>query len=348
MPEKLSDIGEFGLIARINDLIRREGFRSNRVTVGIGDDTAAFLPRSDCEMLVTCDAMVEGRHFLPERITPFDLGRRAMTQNISDIGAMGGRPLYALVSLGLRKDLAVSWIMDLYRGFLEELKPFKAAIIGGNLTESGNGLFIDLTLMGEVVRGKGVHRSGARPGDLILVSGYPGESAAGLKLLLQNRPEAKLSKHPLVRRYNTPSHRALLGAALAETGLVTAMIDISDGLLGDLGHICSESHAGAEIIREKLPVSENLRQAAARLALDPTDLVLGDSDDYELILTCRPEHGPRLRTLAGLETTVPLTEIGRISGSAGEMSIIQPDGSRTSVRPSGWEHFRTRNRPARK
>jgi thiamine-monophosphate kinase len=348
MPERLSDIGEFGLIDRIHALIRREGFRSNRVTLGIGDDTAAFLPRSDCELLVTCDALVEGRHFLPDRISPFDLGRRAMTQNISDIGAMGGRPLYALVSLGLRKDTAVSWIMALYRGFLEEMKPFKAAIIGGNLTESGNGLFIDITVVGEVVRGKGVHRSGARPGDLILVSGYPGESAAGLQLLLHSKPEKDRLNHPLVQRYNNPTHRAFLGAALAETGLVTAMIDISDGLLGDLGHLCAASKSGAEIFKEKLLLSDNLRRAADHLGLDPYDWVLGDSDDYELILTCRPEHGPRLQILTGLETSVPLTEIGRITKSAGAVSIIQADGTRSLAKPSGWDHFRKKNQPAGK
>jgi thiamine-monophosphate kinase len=340
MSDRLSDIGEFGLIARINELIRKEGVRSSRVTLGIGDDTAAFLPRLGYELLITCDVLVENRHFLKEYTSPLDLGCRAMAQNISDIGAMGGRPLYALVSLGLRKDTPVHWVEETYRGFLQELNPLNAAIIGGNLTETGNGLFIDITLIGEVPRGEGVRRSGAKPGDLIFVSGYPGESAAGLKLLMQNGKDSRKTAHPLVRHYLNPGHRAALGAALARTSLITAMIDISDGLLGDLGHICLQSNVGADIVKEKLPVRQALRQAALQLQCDPYDWVLGASDDYELIFTCRPQHIGHLQTLSGLEPPVPLTEIGRITGSPGEISLILPDGSRQLTRPSGWDHFK--------
>ena len=118
------DIGEFGLIRKINDLLKKEGLRSEGVTLGIGDDTASFLPRPGYEILVTCDSIVEGRHYLPGQITPLDLGRRAMALNISDIGAMGGRPLYALVSLGLKADFPVREIEEMYRGFLLELNPF--------------------------------------------------------------------------------------------------------------------------------------------------------------------------------------------------------------------------------
>ena len=173
MPERVIDIGEFGLIRRIGDLLNKEGIRSERVTLGIGDDTASFVPRSGYELLVTCDCTVEGRHYLPGKISPLDLGRRAMALNISDIGAMGGKPLYALISLGLRAEIFVQDVEEMYRGFLEELNPFGASIIGGNLTKSGNGMFIDITLIGEVEQGKGVRRSGARPGDVILVTGYP-------------------------------------------------------------------------------------------------------------------------------------------------------------------------------
>ncbi len=211
MSEMIRDIGEFGLIRRINDLLIREGIRSERVTLGIGDDTASFLPRPGYEILVTCDSLVEGRHYLPGHITPLNLGRRAMTLNISDIGAMGGRPLYALVSLGLKADFPVRDVEEMYRGFLVELNPMGASIIGGNLTRSGNGLFIDITLIGEVEQGKGVRRSGARPGDVILVTGFPGQAAAGLRLLLQSPNDPKIREHPLVRIFNTPSHRASTG-----------------------------------------------------------------------------------------------------------------------------------------
>ncbi len=340
MSQRISDIGEFGLIGRINDLLKKEGLPSERLTLGIGDDTAAFLPRPGYEILVTCDSLVEGRHYLPAHITPLNLGRRAMTLNISDIGAMGGHPLYALISLGLKPEGLVQDIEEMYRGFLMELNPFGASIIGGNLTQSGNGIFIDITLIGEVEQGKSVRRSGAKPGDWILVTGYPGQAAAGLALLLQSPDAAEILEHPLVKIYNTPSHQARLGEAIAQAGLATAMIDTSDGFLGDLGHICQESSVGAEIFKENLPLSPGLRQAAAGLNRDPYDLFLGDSDDYELIITCRPEDAASILSLTEQSCPDALTEVGRIIETPGQLTLVLPDGQRRPANPSGWDHFR--------
>jgi thiamine-monophosphate kinase len=268
-----------------------------------------------------------------------------MTLNISDIGAMGGRPLYALVSLGLQGEALVHDIEQMYRGFLAELNPFGASIIGGNLTKSGNGMFIDITLIGEVEQGRGVRRSGARPGDAILVTGYPGQAAAGLQLLLDAPDDSKLLGHPLVKIYNTPSHRAQVGEAIAKAGRATAMIDTSDGFLGDLGHICEESGVGAELFQEKIPVSEHLREAALMLHRDPYDFFLGDSDDYELVLTCRPQDVDLLRSIVTRCCPVPLTEVGRITGSAREITLLLPDGNKRPVKPSSWDHFRVSNDP---
>lgn len=342
MSELVSDIGEFGLIRRINDLLKKDGIQSERLTLGIGDDTASFLPRPGYEVLVTCDSLVEGRHYLPGLISPFDLGRRAMTLNISDIGAMGGKPLYALISLGLKAEIQVQEIEDLYRGFLWELNPFGASVIGGNLTKTGNGMFIDITLIGEVAQGKGIRRSGAQSGDAIFVTGYPGQAAAGLQLLLHNGAVFEMAAHPLVKEYTTPSHQALVGAAIAQAGLATAMIDTSDGFLGDLGHICIESNLGAEVFKEKLPLSEELRRAAAGLKRDPYDFVLGESDDYELIITCRPHKISRLHSLVKEGFSCPLTEVGRMTDAAGgEISLIHPDGTIHPAPLTGWDHFIT-------
>lgn len=335
----MSDIGEFGLIRRIDELLRKEGVRSDRVTLGIGDDTAAFLPRPGYELLITCDSIVEGRHYLPEYIRPLDLGRRAMVVNISDIGAMGGKPLYALISLGLQAEISVQDVEEIYRGFLLELNPFGASIIGGNITQSGNGMFIDITLIGEVEQGKALRRSGARPGDVILVTGYPGQSAAGLRLLLHEPGDSRIKDHPLVKIYNTPTHRAELGARIGQADWVTSLIDTSDGFLGDLGHICDESGVGAELIKEKFPISRDLREAALRLRVDPHEFFLGDSDDYELIITCRPEDVPRIRTAVSECSAVLVTEVGRITDQAGEIFLLLPEGTKIPVKPSGWDHF---------
>ncbi len=340
MTERVSDIGEFGLIRRIDELLRKEGIRSERVTLGIGDDTAAFLPRTGYELLITCDAIVEGRHYLPEHIHPLDLGRRAMAVNISDIGAMGGKPLYALISLGLKDENSVRDVEEIYRGFLLELNPFGASIIGGNITKSGNGMFIDITLIGEVEQGKALRRSGARPGDVILVTGYPGQSAAGLQLLLRERGDSRIREHPLVKIYNTPSHRAQLGEAIAQTGCASSMIDTSDGFLGDLGHICEESGVGAELIKEKFPISEHLREVALRFRGDPCDFFLGDSDDYELIITCPPKNVTQIRSTVSQCCPVLVSEVGRITDNAGEIFLLFPDGTKHPVKPSGWDHFR--------
>jgi thiamine-monophosphate kinase len=341
LPEKIKDIGEFGLIRRIDHLLKKEGTVSRRVTLGIGDDTAAFLPHSGYELLVTCDCLVEGRHFLSEYISPLDLGRRAMALNISDIGAMGGKPLYALISLGLPAETLIRTVEALYRGFLKELNPFKASIIGGNLTRSGDGIFIDITILGEVEQGKGVYRSGANPGDVILVTGFPGQSAAGLQLLLKAPHDPKVMKHPLVKVYNTPSHRAREGRLIGQAGLATAMIDISDGFLGDLSHICESSKVGAELFVEKFPISQDLLQSADALKLDPIRLFLGESDDYELVITCRPRDIDRLRAVIKWDFPVRLTEVGRITGSAGEIVLILPQGEKRRVKHTGWDHFRS-------
>lgn len=339
MSQTLSDIGEFGLIDRIHALLQKEGLRTPGLTLSIGDDTASFRPREGYEVLITCDCMLEGRHYLPGHISPLDLGRRAMALNISDIGAMGGRPLYALVSLGLKSETPVADVEAIYRGFIAELNPFEASVIGGNVTKTDHAMFIDITLIGEVEQGKMTLRSGARAGDAILVTGYPGESAAGLQFLLNAPPEEDLSKNYLVKAYNTPSHRAREGEAIAQSGYATAMIDTSDGFLGDLGHICKESGVGAMLVLEKLPISEALEEAAAQMGKDPFDLVLHESDDYELIITCSVEHVDGICSAIHSVSEVVVTEVGQITEISDGMKLVMPDGSKQAVTPAGWNHF---------
>ena len=339
MSKTLADIGEFGLIHRIHEFLKKEGVQAPEVTVGIGDDTASFRPREGYEQLVTCDCVVEGRHYLPDFITPLDLGRRAMTMNLSDIGAMGGGPLYALVSLGLKADMLVSDVEDIYRGFIMELNPFGASIIGGNITKTNDATFIDITLIGEVEQDKLMRRSTARVEDVILVTGYPGQAAAGLKLMLHSKPIKDLKKHPLVRSFNSPSHRIKEGQAVANSKLASAMIDTSDGFLGDLGHICQESGVGAILIQEKFPLNEDLRQGALQLELDPYTLFLQESDDYELIITCSPEHTDRIHSAIETVSDAPVTEVGSITEEAGDFQLILPDGSQRRIKPEGWDHF---------
>jgi len=339
MPKTLADVGEFGLIHRIHKLLKKEGVKTPGVTLGIGDDTASIRPRPGYELLVTCDCLVDGQHFLSDRITPLDLGRRAMVVNISDIGAMGGQPLYALVSLGLKTDTPVADVENMYRGFAVELNPLGASIIGGNITKTRDAIFIDITLLGEVEQSKLMLRSTAKAGDAILVTGYPGQAAVGLQFLLRSQSRKDTREHPLVRAYNNPSHRAREGQAIARSGYASAMIDTSDGFLGDLGYICQDSGVGAELIQEKLPISEDLHQAALELKLDPYELFLQDSDDYELIITSRPENAAQIRSAVASVDNVPVTEVGKITDSVGDIQLILPDGTRRHITPVGWDHF---------
>jgi len=339
LSKTVADVGEFGLIHRIQKFLQQEGVQAPGMILGIGDDTASFQARSGYDMLVTCDCLVEGRHYLPDYITPLDLGRRAMIVNISDIGAMGGQPLYALVSLGLKADMLVADVEAMYRGFVMELNPFKASIIGGNITKMDNIIFTDITLVGEVKKGELMLRSSARVGDVIFITGCPGQAAAGLQLLFHSQSTEDLQEHPLARAYITPSHRAREGQGIARSGYATAMIDTSDGFLGDLGHICKESGVGAELIQEKFPITKDLRQAAEQLKLDPYELFLQESDDYELIFTCLPDKVSQIRSIIASISDVSVTEVGKITETVGDIQLRLSDGSQRRIAPAGWDHF---------
>lgn len=340
MGDRIRDIGEFGLIGRIQHLLSREGCVDPAVTLSLGDDSASFQPREGCEILVTCDSMVEGRHYLPGKMNPMEIGRRAMTMNISDIGAMGGVPRYALISLGLNEDTPVLDIEKMYRGFLDVLRDFEASIVGGNLTKVDGAEFIDITLIGEAEKGKVIRRDSAREGDAVVVTGYPGHSAAGLELLLgKEHSDESITDHPLVQAYKRPTHRAREGKAIADSGLASAMIDTSDGFAGDLGHICEGSGLGAILYVDKLPLSDALRKISGKLRKDPYDFVLGSSDDYELIITCAPDHIRKIKNLIESLSNVLVTEVGRLGGDSHRICLCYPDGSEKDASVSGWDHF---------
>lgn len=340
MTETLADIGEFGLIERIHKLLEKIGVKTPGVTLDIGDDTASLSPRPGYEVLITCDCLIEGRHYLPHHITARDLGRRAMAVNISDIGAMGGKPLCALVSLGLKSKTLVTDVEDMYRGFAAELNPFGASVIGGNFTKSDNTNFIDITLIGEVQKKNIMLRSAARSGDAILVTGYPGQAAAGLKLLQNARSDENFQDHPLVKAYNTPIHRAPEGQAIARSQKAHAMIDTSDGFLADLGHICQASKVGALLIQDKFPVSGELKKAAIHLGIDPYQLFLMDSDDYELIITCPPENVSSVCSVIEEAGQTPIHEVGFITDTVHEIQLMCSDGTKHPINPQGWDHFK--------
>ncbi len=339
MNETLAHVGEFGLIRRIRDLLKARGAAGTGLIFGAGDDTAAMTPRPGHDILATCDAMVEGRHFVRSFMSPREIGRRAMAVNVSDIAAMGGFPRWALVSLGLDANVPVKEVLETYEGILDQLNPLNAVVAGGNITRCDGGSFIDITLIGEVETGRMVKRAGARPGDAILVTGYPGQAAAGLGSLVEEPSPSAPEALPLIRAYRTPTPRIPEGQAIAATGLANAMIDTSDGFLGDLAHVCEESGTGVEIMEDALPVSGPLTWYAGRKGVNPQDLVLGESDDYELIFTCAPMHVEALKSAIARVSDLPVSNVGWMTDEPGRFQLTRLGGGKEDLKPKGWDHF---------
>ncbi len=332
-------MNEFDLIERIRSRVARGGDCSdgrdddrddNRddgrdhdradhgVVLGIGDDAAVLQPRRGMQLVATVDQLVDGRHF-DGRATPADIGHLAAAANLSDLAAMGATPRWLLLALTL-PDADLAWLDGFLDGFLDLAGRFGAELVGGNLTRGP--LNISVTAFGEIAAGQFARRSGAQPGDRILVSGWPGDAAAALAL---DCPRS----HPLCDRLVNPTPRVEHGRKLA--GVARGMIDISDGLAADLAHLLGETR-GAEIDIDRLPVSAALVDAVPdadqRIALQ-----LGGGGDYELLAVV-PEHAGIPKSIDG----VPLTAIGTVTGEPG-LRCIDADGRDVTPSVRGWDHF---------
>ena len=332
--QTLADVGEFGLI----DAIRRtvpEGVPG--VVTGIGDDTAALRPTPGLLTLVTCDIQVEGRHFIKERTSARQLGRRCAAINLSDIAAMGGRPTHALVSLVLPPGTRVDWVQELYQGMNDEMSPWGAGLIGGNVS-SGESIAIDVTLLGEVAEEMMLRRGGAMQSDRVLVTGALGASAAGRLALDRGLDAARSEVAEAINAHLAPKARVAEGAAIAALVKATAMIDISDGIAGDLGHICGASGAAARLVAERVPIAPSARALAPDLDMSALDLALQGGEDYELAFTCPAEDAATVAAAVMRETGTAVTEIGTITPGRG-LTLVLGDGSETQVPGGGWDHF---------
>lgn len=325
---KLRQLGEFGLIERIAARVSA----AQGVTIGIGDDAAAVMPSPGTLTLVTTDMLVEGIHFDLSLTDAWTLGRKALSVNLSDIAAMGGRPRHALLALAIPRDLPVEFLDAFIDGMLGRGAEFDVALIGGDTCASPAGLTISLTVMGEQVPERVVSRGGARPGDLVFVTGTLGDAALGLQLLRRGVREGEA-----VTRHLDPLPRVREGMALAAAGLPTAMIDVSDGVLADLGHILRLSRVGACLELAKLPLSDTFKAQGQELSSDAYTLPLSGGEDYELLFTAPPAAEAAIRTLFASHAT-PVTAIGKIT-PGGELRVTSPDGSDYHPRQQGYNHF---------
>lgn len=313
---KIASLGEFGLIQRLASQLSKP-----RRGIGIGDDAAVIPLAKNRSLLLTTDLLLEGVHFRSAWGRWDWIGARALRVNISDIAAMGGRPTHAVVSLGLPRNLQVKAVEGLYRGMEQTAREVGLKIVGGD-TNASDRLIINVALLGEV-RGKPVLRSGAKVGDFLYVTGQVGEAFLGLQQLRAGRLRRSLPNR-WVRRYWFPPIRVAVAEALRVSG-VHAMIDVSDGLLADLGHLLESSHVGAELWLDHVPHPKVPREGLFSL--------LTGGDDYELLFT----HPRRLpRSLKG----VPLTCIGRILSRGVGLKVIDKSGRIMHLpRRGGFAHF---------
>lgn len=332
------DIGEFGLISRI---AKRSGKADASVLTGIGDDAAVISTREYGAMLVTTDSLVEDIHFRRYH-PPEALGWKALCVNISDIAAMGGIPRYYLLSLSLPSDLSLDYLDQFCLGMDGAAERYGLSLIGGDTTSSDK-IYISLTVLGGA-SGRVLLRNGARPGDAIFVTGTLGDSALGLKIMeelgIGNLEAGAKSDDPqvatrnqLISRHLRPTPRVDEGMLLAKSGMVTSMIDISDGLLADLGHICEESKVGAMVSVEKIPLSKGFEDVSERYG--GIDLALSGGEDYELLFTVRGEH---VATFFDGIKGMKCTRVGEIV--EGNEIELGENGVRRIPEKRGFEHFK--------
>ncbi|HEX4984843.1 MAG TPA: thiamine-phosphate kinase [Burkholderiales bacterium] len=313
------------------DLIAKYFTRpARRAVLGVGDDAALLAVQPGCELAVSADMLVEGVHFFPD-VDAQALGHKALAVNLSDMAAMGAMPRWALLALALPR-VDATWLDAFSHGFFALADKHGVDLVGGDTTRGPLALCVQI--LGEVERGKALRRDGARAGDDIWVSGELGAAAAAIA---HRRGELVLAPQALQRcreRLDRPAPRVALGLELA--GLASSAIDVSDGLLADLGHVCERSHVGARVSREAVPCAADLQALRGQPAVERA--VLAGGDDYELCFTAAPEHAGEIAALgAGLE--LALTRIGAIV-EGGAVALVDAAGRELAVEEAGFDHFR--------
>jgi thiamine-monophosphate kinase len=322
------ELGEFERIARF--------FAPHAGPGGLGllDDAALVECRTGRQLVVTADAIAAGVHYLPDD-PPELVARKLLRVNLSDLAAMGARPLHYVLTTALPPEIGPDWLGRFAKGLGEDQRRFGVDLLGGDSVSTVGPAVLSLTAIGEVVAGGAVRRSGARPGDVLWVSGTIGDAYLGLRLLRGEYPElASEHRAYLIRRFQIPDPRTELGPLLC--GIAHAMIDVSDGLLADLGHVCETSRVAAVVELDQLPSS------AAALAVVNGDPAIrlrlaSGGDDYELVFAAPADAAGSITALSS-RLGIPITRIGRIEPGAG-VRLVDADGRAIWVDHAGYRHF---------
>ena len=330
-------MGEAELVSAIKKLFDK---KAPGVTIGIGDDCAAISPGKGFELLVTTDTLTENVHFKRRWATAENIGYKTAAVNLSDIAAMGGTPRYLFLSLSLTNDIADRWIMAFLRGFKKAISPFDCNVVGGNIAKADT-LSFTVTAIGEVAKGKIISRSGAKAGDVLYVTGTPGDAAFGLDIL-SGAIDGVRGKKSLIARHLTPTPRVEWALKLSSEKLASAMIDISDGVAIDLERVCEASGVGATINLTQFPFSPATARLVKQQGMKGYERVLSGGEDYELLFTVRPKNRDAVDQLIA-KGAIEATAIGAITKSVdkkAQVRFLDIDGSPLKLLKSGWTHDR--------
>lgn len=341
LSDKISSIGEFGLINRISGKVEK----GTGVITGIGDDAAVTVLTPGMQLVTSTDMLLEDVHFRLSWHSPYLLGRKSLAVSISDIAAMGAIPRWALLSIALPAGTKLDFVEEFSRGFLSMAAEYGISLIGGDTCSSGNGFIISVTIMGEQFPDRIIRRSGAKAGDDIWVTGTLGDAAMGLRILEGADPAHSkslelpdgISKEMLISRLLDPAPRVAAGLCLAESCLATAMIDISDGILGDFGHIAESSEVGGIIYLEELPLSAELESLPDHYREMTSRISLTGGEDYEICFTAPPSFREKIFSSMKI-CGIKASPVGIVTSFPG-ITVIKGDGSKYDQELASFNHF---------
>lgn len=342
VPVEISQLGEFGLIER---LTKDFPLNNKSSVLGVGDDAAIIAPDGDKELLITTDLLLEGIHFDVRYVPLKHLGYKAAVVNFSDIYAMNGEPRQITVSLGVSSRFTVQHIDEIYSGIRLACEAYGVDLVGGDTSASVTGLVISITCLGEADKGKAVRRSGAKPTDLICVSGDLGAAYMGLQLLeRENRVAAEsgdpdfrpdfAGKEYILQRQLRPEARKDIVEKLAASGIVpTSMMDVSDGLSSELLHICKSSDVGCRVYEDRIPIDYQTAIMAEELNMNLVTAAMNGGEDYELLFTVPLVDKDKIEKMEGVKM------IGYVTDASLGAALVTRDGGELPIRAQGWNAF---------
>jgi thiamine-monophosphate kinase len=334
---QVAELGEIGLVERLSEMARQS---DETLQIGIGDDCAVIRRTEGKAWLVTTDCLVEDVHFRADFLSLEELGAKAVAVNVSDIAAMGGAPRFALATIALTPSTPVADVEAIYRGIRRSCEHYTISLIGGDTTRAPQ-MLLSLVLIGEQDEDRVVARSGASPGEAVCVTGTLGDAAFGLVLLEEGvrAQGASADIQWVIHRHVAPRPRVLIGRRIAEAGLASAMIDVSDGVATDVKRLCTASGVGARIDLAQLPCSSPLKELAPTRGLDPLNVALTGGEDYELLFTV-PEEKLKALEHEARSSGPRITRIGTTTDATEGVVIVEPDGRVRPLSEEGFNHFR--------